>query len=257
MARLALDDAAWSSHWRGRSTAEKALLSIGLLLVAVTSPAPWVSLLILGTAMTIAIALARVPARGYLLALLAPASFVIIGSAVIAVHIGTPPPDAVWSWGPFSTTPQSLLLAAQVTTRSMAAFSALLLLASTTPMSDILSGLRRLRVPEVLIDIASLIYRLLFALLGAASTIMEAQRARLGYSSGRAARRSVGALGGAVLMQAWGRARRLEEGLAGRGYTGSLRTLSAARPVSVWFVVAAVILLAALVTVSVLARFMR
>ena len=37
--RLALDDTAWSGAWRTRSTAEKSLLAVGLLLVAATSSA--------------------------------------------------------------------------------------------------------------------------------------------------------------------------------------------------------------------------
>lgn len=251
MARLALDDAAWSSSWRSRSTAEKAILALGLLAVAATSPAPVVSLCVLAVAMSAALLAARVPVRTYALALVGPAAFVALGALVIALHIGTVPDDAVWSWGPLSTTRESLALAGSVTTRSIAAFSALLLLAMTTPMSDILAGLRRLRVPEVLIDIAGLIYRMLFSLLGAAATILEAQRGRLGYSSGPASRRSLGALGGAVLAQSWSRARRLEAGLAGRGYCGSLRTLSTARPVSVPFVSAALLVVAALAALSV------
>lgn len=251
MARLVLDDTAWNSSWRTRSTAEKALLSLGLLVLAVTSPGPLVSLLLLGVSMAIALVFARVPVRGYLLALAGPASFVLLGALVIAVHLGRTPVDAVWSWGPISATRDSLSLAAQVTARSVAAFSALLLLASTTPMTDVLSGLRRCRVPEVLIDIAGLIYRMLFSLLGAASAIMEAQRSRLGYASGRAARRSIGALGGAVLLQAWNRAHRLEAGLAGRGYSGSLRTLGAARPVSIPFVIASCLVLTTLAAASI------
>ncbi|WP_153503936.1 cobalt ECF transporter T component CbiQ [Cumulibacter manganitolerans] len=257
MSRLALDDTAWNSRWRTRSTGEKALLSLGLLALAVTSPDPRTSLLVLGVAMTVALAFARVPVRGYLLGLLGPASFVLLGSVVIAVHLGTVPRDAVWAWGPLSATHQSLLLAARVTARSLAAFAALLLLASTTPMTDVLAGLRRCRVPEVLIDIAGLVYRMLFSLLGATAAIMEAQRARLGYSTGRAARRSVGSLGGAVLVQAWNRAHRLEAGLAGRGYSGSLRTLGAARPVSAPFVGWTLAMLLVLAAASIASAVLR
>ena len=72
-----------------------------------------------------------------------------------------------------------------------------------------------------------------------------------GAASGRAARRSLGGLAGAVMTQAWNRARRLEAGLAGRGYDGSLRTLSVARPVSVPFVVLSVLVVAALAAASI------
>lgn len=226
------------------------MLSLGLLLVATTSSGPLVSLAVLTVAVLVALLAARVPPRTYLFALLAPAGFVLLSAVVIAVHLGDVP-GARWSWGPFAVTDASLRAAVDVAVRSIASFSAVLLLAMTTPMSDVLTGLRRLRVPEVLIDIAGLIYRMLFSLLGSATAIMEAQRARLGYASGRAARRSLGGLAGAVLTQAWNRARRLEAGLAGRGYDGLLRTLSVARPVSVPFVVLSVLVVAALAAASI------
>lgn len=250
MARLALDDAAWNSRWRTRSTAEKSLLSLGLLLVAVTATGPLVSLVVLAVSAVIALGWARVPVRGYAVALLAPAFFVLPGTLVVAIHLGPAASNAAWSSGPFWATRESLLLAGTVAMRSVAAFSALLLLAATTPMTDVLSGLRRVRAPEVLVDIAGLIYRMLFSLLDAVSAIMEAQRARLGYSSGRAARRSMGRLGGAVMLQAWRRAQRLEAGLAGRGYTGSLLTLRESRPVSTPFVLTSVGIVGVLAAVS-------
>lgn len=257
MARLTLDDAAWTSPWRRRSTAEKSVLCLGLLLIAVTSPGPPMSLMTLAIASVIALLFARVSARQYLLALLGPGAFVLIGAGVIAIHLGGALPQTVWQWGPFSATRDSVSLAAEVSTRSIASFAALVLFAATTPMTEVLTGLRRLRVPEVLIDIAGLIYRMLFALLDAAATILEAQASRLGFSSGRSARRSVGLLGGAVLIQAWNRAGRLEAGLAGRGYSGSLQTCTAPRPASVRFVLITSGLLVALAITSALIAVTR
>ena len=80
--------------------------------------------------------------------------------------------------------------------------------------------------------------RQIFALLDAASAIRAAQAGRLGYASGRAARRSVGQLCAAVLVAAWDKARRLEDGLAGRGGVAAV-PLVPARSVSTPFVLAA------------------
>lgn len=239
MARLALDEAAWTNAWRGRSAAEKSVLALGLLVVAVTASRPVVAMTVLAVAVVVALVGARVPARTYLKAVAAPIAFVALGAVSVAVTIGAGTPSAaLWSLGPVSVTPATLARAVEVSTRSFAAMAALMLLATTTPVSDLLTGLRRLRVPEAIIDIAALIYRMLFTLLDAVASIREAQAARLGYASGRSARHSLGHLGAAVLRQAWSRARRLEDGLAGRGYTTSLRTLAVQRPVSVPFVLA-------------------
>ncbi|MGO1165003.1 MAG: cobalt ECF transporter T component CbiQ [Janibacter sp.] len=229
--RLTLDDAAWSSRWRTRSTLEKSVVCLGLLLVAATTTSLVVAGLVGVCAVVLAL-LARVPLRTWMGAMLGPAVFITIGAVTIAITLG--PGDLV-SWGPLGVDEGSASRAALVAARAIAATSAMILLAATTPMVDLLAGLRRVRVPEVAVDVAAVTYRLIFSLLDAASAISAAQTGRLGYSSTRTARRSVGQLCAAVLVMAWDQARRLEEGLAGRGGVGSV-PLVPARAVSTPFV---------------------
>lgn len=252
MARFALDEAAWSGPWRQRSTAEKAVLSMGLLGVAATSRSMWVSLLVLGAAVGCALLAARVPLRTYAVAVLAPASFVVLGAIPIALTFGGSPTGLLAQLGPVAVTADGLMSAGQVALRSTAAMAAMTLLAATTPMVDLLGGLRRLRVPEALVDIAGLVYRMLFTLMDSVLAVREAQAARLGFVDGRTARRSMGLMGGSILGRAWQRSRRLEEGLRGRGYAGSLRTLPRETTVSIPFVTASGVLVVTLAATSVL-----
>lgn len=218
--RLTLDDAAWSSPWRTRSTLEKSLVCLGLLLVAVCA---------VGLAVV-----ARVPVGVWVRSMIGPVVFIAIGGLTIAITVGAG--DLV-AWGPVGVDEGSASRAALVAGRALAATSAMILLAATTPMVDLLAGLRRARVPEVAVDIAAVTYRLIFSLLDSAAAISAAQAGRLGYANGRSARRSVGLLAASVLVHAWERARRLEEGLAGRGGVMSV-PLVPARAVSAPFVLA-------------------
>ena len=254
MARFALDEAAWSGPWRVRSTGEKALLSLGLLTVAATSRSLWVSLVVLAVAVSTALFAARVPKRTYALAVVGPMTFVAVGAIPIALTFGGRPTDVdvLASLGPVSLTSTGLYAAAAVAVRSAAAMAAMTLLAATTPMVDLLAGLRRLRVPEVLVDIAGLVYRMLFTLMDSVLAVREAQAARLGFVDGRTARRSMGLMAGSVLGRAWQRSRRLEEGLRGRGYAGSLRTLPRETVVSVPFMAVSGLIVTALAATSIL-----
>lgn len=254
MARFALDEAAWSGPWRLRSTGEKALLSLGLLTVAATSRSLWVSLVVLAVAVSTALFAARVPKRTYALAVVGPMTFVAVGAIPIALTFGGRPTDVdvLASLGPVSLTSTGLYAAAAVAVRSAAAMAAMTLLAATTPMVDLLAGLRRLRVPEVLVDIAGLVYRMLFTLMDSVLAVREAQAARLGFVDGRTARRSMGLMAGSVLGRAWQRSRRLEEGLRGRGYAGSLRTLPRETVVSVPFMAVSGLIVTALAATSIL-----
>jgi cobalt/nickel transport system permease protein len=238
---LAVDDAAWSSAWRRRSPGDKLLLCLGLVVCALVLPV-WPGSLLVGlTAVVLALGPARVPARTFLRAVRLPLAFVAIGALTTVVEVGG---DGV-GWAPDAAAQGGSLVG-----HALAGGAAVLLLATTTPMADLLPALRRARVPAAVAEVASVTYRLLFVLLESLQTIREAQTARMGYSSVRRSYRSSGQLAAAVLTRSWDRARRLQEGLAGRGLETGLRVLPEALPSSRPFLAATVAGLGVLVTTT-------
>jgi cobalt/nickel transport system permease protein len=241
MTGLAVDDAAWSSAWRRRSPGDKVLLCLGLVVCALVLPA-WPGSLLVGlTALVLALGPARVPARTFGRAVRWPLTFIAVGALTAVVQV---------DGGGLGWAPDAAARAGSLVGHALAGSAAVLLLATTTPMSDLLPALRRLRVPAAVVEVASVVYRLLFVLLESLRTIREAQTARMGYSSPRRSYRSSGALAAAVLTRSWDRARRLQEGLAGRGMESGLRVLPEVRPSSRLFLAATVAGLAGIVTVS-------
>lgn len=244
MAGLAIDQAAWASRWRERALFDKCVLALGLVLSAVLLP-PWPgAVLVAAAALIAAVAGARTSWRLLARSIRPPLVFIMLGAVSVAVTVTVAPHFSV------TVTPASLTRAGEVIGRALAGTLSVLLLAVSTPVSDILAGLRRLHVPEACVDVAALMYRMLFILLESLGTIRESQTARLGYTSPRRAMASAGLLGAAVLTRAWDRARRLEAGLAGREFTTSMRTLEYRRPSSPRFVMVSVAVLAAIVAVS-------
>ncbi|SFL53996.1 cobalt ECF transporter T component CbiQ [Geodermatophilus ruber] len=239
---LAVDDAAWGSAWRRRAPGDKLLLSAGLVVCALLLPA-WPGSLLVGlTAVVLALGPARVPARTFGRAVRWPLAFVAVGALTAVVTV---------DGGGLGWAPDAAARAGSLVGHALAGSAAVLLLATTTPMSDLLPALRRLRVPAAVIEVASVTYRLLFVLLDSLRTIREAQAARMGYSSLRRTYRSSGALAAAVLTRSWDRAGRLQEGLAGRGLETGLRVLPEALPSSRAFLAATVLGLGALVSATV------
>lgn len=241
---LALDDAAWQSPWLRRDVRDKAGLSLGLVSLALVLPVWPGALLVAVTSTVLLLGPARIRPSVLARCLLAPATFIIIGALSVAVTL-------TWDGG-LGMTPESLTSAASLGAHGVAGTLAVLVLAATTPMVDLMSGLSRARVPQVCVEIAALVYRLLFTLLESVGAIREAQVARLGYDSRRAAMRSAAVLTGSVLLRAWQRAQRLEEGLAGRGYSDNLRTLDPPRHASARFLAGAGLLLVLIAAASVL-----
>ncbi len=110
--------------------------------------------------------------------------------------------------------------------------SCLVGLSLTTPASELIPWLRRVGVPQAVLEIALLMYRLLFILAARAMAGRQAQEARLGYMSFGRSVRSLGLLTAALLSRSLARARRLEIGLAARGFQGELKVLSKPRALS-------------------------
>jgi cobalt/nickel transport system permease protein len=239
---LAVDDAAWASAWRRRDPGEKLLLCLGLVVCALVLPAWPGSLLVAATAVVLALGPARVPARTFGRAVRLPLAFTAVGALTAVVEVGA---------GGVGWAPDAAARGGALVGHAVAGSAAVLLLATTTPVSDLLTALHRLRVPDAVVEVAAVTYRLLFVLLDSVHTIREAQTARMGHSSVRRSYRSSGQLAAAVLTRSWDRARRLQEGLAGRGAEAGLRVLPEALPSSAAFLAASAAGLAALCAVTV------
>ncbi|MCD2143076.1 cobalt ECF transporter T component CbiQ [Rhodococcus pyridinivorans] len=215
-----IDTVAWRSPWRQKTVAEKAVLYGGVTTLAVALP-PWPTIplllaLCLATTRPAGIRLGHVLrcARG-------PSAFILIAavSTMFTVDLN--------NWH-LSVSEEGIVQAAALGARAMTASIAMLMFASTTPLTTVMASLRRLGVPGPCIDVVTVMYRLVFVLLESVSVIRQAQTSRLGYSTPRRTFNSAGLLTAAVLTRAWTQARRLEMGLAGRDFGISMPTLDTA-----------------------------
>lgn len=206
---------------------EKVLLSISLVLTALLTP-PWPGcVLVAAMATSFILGPARIRPGLLAMVLVPPAIFLLIGTIPVAVHIG----GDGWGLGPFRVSEAGLVRAAGLWAHGVAGTVSLLLLATTTPLVDLLTWLRTLRIPDALLEIASLTYRLLFVLLGTALAVRDAQQARLGDAASLRRRfQATAGTTGSILIRSWQRARRLQDGLEGRGYEEALLTLAPERP---------------------------
>lgn len=238
VAMTPIDRIAAGNRWRDRSLAEKALLGLGLLALALLTP-PWPTAVAILAVATLAVTWrAVVPVRTWLRLLAAPLGFVLTGAATLLVTVGS---DGIgWAPGGFAA-------AATLTLRATAAVAGLLTLSATTPATDLVAGLRRLRVPDEFVELALLVHRFLQVTGETAAAMNAARAARLGDVDWKSRIRSAGMVAANLLPRTLDRARRLEIGLSARGWNGgALAVLSPARPVSPTGLAATVAVLASL-----------
>lgn len=203
-----LEECALLSRLRDR-TIEVCLLCAGLGLCALCVPSILGGTLVLATAIAVA-AGAGIPLRVYLRTLVGAAGFAFLSLAPLsaAVHLHAPH---------FTFDPDGFQTGIVAGFRAIGTLSATLLLSSATPFHRVVSLLRRMRMPILVVDLLSLVHREIFLLDETFGRLRSALACRGGWTSARSSLRCL-ALGAAALLPlSLARAARLEEGLASRG----------------------------------------
>ena len=243
----AVDRLVHCNAWSRRHPADKMVLAGGLLLLSIALPPIPGAALVLASAVGAAVFGARIPAADLARLMAVPAAFILSGALVLATSLRLDGGGPVLAFSP-----DGAVTAVDVSLRAAAASASLLLLMTTTPISDLLGPLRALRIPAPLVDVVLLVYRFIMLVIGVANAIRTAQASRLGYSNLRRSTRSAGLLVAALLPRSLDRGRRLEIGLAARGYDGTLCVLPSELPPSAAFLLTAIGLQAGLAGISVL-----
>ncbi|MFT3848809.1 MAG: cobalt ECF transporter T component CbiQ [Propionivibrio sp.] len=222
---MLVEQCAYGNRWRSVSPAAKGGFAVAGFVAAFAAGSPAAALVVAVLIVLAAVLGAGIRADRFLRVALPPLGFLVIGCLSLAYSIDIVDGRLATYWLPAGWAP-----ILKLASRSCAALAALLFLALTTPMSDLIALLRRLRVPEVLLELMVLCYRMLFVFSEATRDTRTAQAARLGYASFRLTLRSLGSLAANLTIQIWQRARALHVAAQSRNNDGPLRFLEPVYP---------------------------
>lgn len=107
---------------------------------------------------------------------------------------------------------------ALLVTRSTLCLLTMILLSNTTPFSEVLRVLRRLRVPALLITTLALMYRYLFVLLDEADRMKRARTSRSFARQRRFGWKTMATVAGQLFIRSTERAERIYEAMSARGW---------------------------------------
>ena len=229
-----LEDVAQRNGLREVNTSLKLAAALGALLLCLASTG-YLAPLAIAVLLSLAILfLARVPARTYAGLFVGPLLFAAMSVGVIILLSGGP--DPLWSWTPlpwlsFSITPESVNKGIYVLCRVIGGMSALIFIAVTIPMTDLFVVMRGWRIPEAVLDLAMMIYRVIFMIMDQLVQTYQAQSMRLGYSSFRESIGSFSTLCGSVFIASWDAGEDLVRAMDARCSTGRFAMLGENRPV--------------------------
>jgi len=241
-----LEDIAQKNGLREVNTYLKLAAGLGAIILCLLSTSYLPPLFITLILTCSILSLARVGAKSYARLFIVPFWFALFSVAGIILISGGQ--EAFWRWDPLpwfslSITKESINHGFFVFCRVLGGMSAMCFIALTTPMTDIFIVLRQCRVPEIIIDLAMIIYRTIFIILDQVKQIHNAQVMRLGYSTFQESIRSFASMCGAVFIASWNAGEDLIRAMDARCYDGKFAVLGESRRVEVLPLVVVVVFL--------------
>jgi cobalt/nickel transport system permease protein len=233
-----IDCYAYSNNLKAVHPLEKFLFTLLNMLLCLTSPNIITPLIVLGVMSIGIIYKAGIPIKAFFNLMVVPLSFLLISVLTIAFSVSSDPSGfAIACPLPGFTLGvryPDFIAATRLFLKSLGAVSSLYFLALTTPITEIISILHKLKVPKLITELMVLIYRFIFVFLETASTIRRAQSSRLGYVSMKSSYRSLSRLFLSLLGKVFVKSQDLYYSMGARCYSGEINVLTKKYPVNLW-----------------------
>lgn len=181
---LLIDKYAYTNRLANFNPMTKFIFVIGTLLIATILDNLYINLFLFMLMVFLTIFAAKIPWNKYCKLMVIPTIFLII--SIVTLLLSFSEEDRfIWSikiWGKYlGTNYESLKGSIKVGIRVLATISSTLFLGLTTPLNDIIRVLKKLKIPNTLIELVLLIYRFIFTLLEESKDIIMAQEMKFGY----------------------------------------------------------------------------
>lgn len=187
---LSIDQYAHTNKLAAINANQKIFLSIGALLSVWLTRNLAVTIWTLVLMSFLIVYIARIPLRYYLLLLLAPASFCLLGVLSIVISFTTSstiPSEVIWYSSILNIklfiVYSDLLQAVQLFYTAFGTVTCLYFCILTTPMYEINHLLKKMYIPDIIIELMALTYHFIFLFLDCMYKIYTAQQTRLGYQT--------------------------------------------------------------------------
>lgn len=219
---MEIDYIAHTNELRNVDSGVKFIITISLIILVFLVNMPIFSIIITILLALLLIFLAKVPIKFYLKFISIPFGFSLITCVFLAFFFGSGP--VIFNTGILGIVVRedALTLAILTFSRTLACFSALGFLSLTTPIAEILNNLNKVKFPKIFIEIALLMYTVIFVFLEQVKVMFNAQKTRMGYNGYKNSFRSLGLLASNLFFKSLDKSEQLQQALDSRGYSGEL-----------------------------------
>lgn len=224
-AMLSIDLYAYNSkinHW---NPVLKIGLAMMLLFLCIASNNLYVAGLVILLSTYVTIGLGKMPAKEYALLLGIPVGFLIVGSIIIAFEVAETERGLAGFWLPFGyvhVTETSLSTVFHLWGKAFGGISAMFMMSLSTPSHEIFSVLRKLKVPDLVLELMNMIYRFVFVMLDTFVRMNNSAESRMGYADWKTSLQTFGNIASNLLVVSLKKASCYYDAMESRCYDGEL-----------------------------------
>jgi cobalt/nickel transport system permease protein len=243
---LSIDLLALKSPLKHINPVLKCLILFLLMIICITSKGIYTGLFLVIVMALGAVWGGQMKLQQYVQILVLPISFLLIGGLTLLFEISVAPIGIVnvrFFQFFLCVTETAQMHTAMVIFHALGAVSCLCLLSVTTPLSDLIAVLHRIRCPDLIIDLMYLIYRYIFILFSIHHDMNHAAKSRLGFSNYQTGIRTAGKIYASLLVRSYRFALQNFDAMESRCYLAGIRFIDSNPAITLRQVCICVILL--------------
>lgn len=225
---FSIDYYAYISAIREWNPMFKVFFALIVLIACIAMDSLYISLFILVTMGVLTVVRGRIPLHQYISTLTIPIVFVLVGSLTIALNFARSPIgeyNLSLGFCYIYTSRADLYRMFSLMAKAMAAVSALFMMTLSTPSGEIISVMRKVHVPKLIVELMNMIYRYIFVIMETNRKMHDSAESRLGYVDYRTSVKSFSGTASNLLVVSLKKANAYYDALISRGYDGELRFL--------------------------------
>ena len=255
---LGIDALAYNSKMRSWNAGYKVLLAVITLILCIAFNNIYVSLATILMMGYLTVVVGELEFDHYISMMTIPIVFMVVGAITIAIGYSLKPIGEynlhVFNLFYVYWSKKSLFQALKIILKALGAVSALYMMTLTTPLTELVSVLRKAHMPKLIVELMNMIYRYIFIMLETYTRLRNSAESRLGFCDYRTSLYSFGQIASNLFVVTLKKGTAYYNALEARCYTGELNFLEDVKPVKGWQIFLAIAFIAILCLIWFLTR---
>lgn len=238
---LGIDAYAYNSKMRSWNASYKVLLAVTSLVLCIAFNNIYVSVATILMMGYLVVVIGGLEFDHYISMMTIPIVFMVVGAITIAIGYSLKPVGQynlhVFNLFYIYWSQKSVHQAAVLILKALGAVSALYMMTLTTPLTELVSVLRKAHMPKLIVELMNMIYRYIFIMLETYTRLRNSAESRLGYCDFKTSCYSFGQIASNLFVVTLKKGNAYYNALEARCYDGELNFLEDVKPVKSWQIV--------------------